>query len=118
MKRLIFFILILVSCNKRYNCEIDTEFKKRFDENINFLVSTETEGDLIYQTTDKIKVIYFLESVTGIKSQIYWGDVFGYRDSKSLEEDLKKWKNWYKNNKCEMTIVKADSLVKNYKKNK
>jgi hypothetical protein len=69
-----------------------------------------------YNVYDKIKTIYFLGSVTGIESQIYWGDVFGYVDQASFDEDLKKWKKWYDDNKCEMTIIKADSLYRNYKR--
>jgi hypothetical protein len=116
MKQVFLLALLAVSCYNKDSCEVDTAFKKQFNENVNFLISTESKGDFIYQTSEKIKAIYFLESTTGIKSQLYWGHVFGYQSSELLEEDIEKWKNWYDTNKCKMTIVKADSLFRNYKR--
>ena len=114
---LILVFLIVESCEQKLNCEVDKAFEKQFNENINFLIASETDTSFLYQTTDKIKVVYFLERITGIKSQIYNGDVYIYQNARSLREDLYKWRNWYKINQCKMTKAKADSIMASYLKN-
>lgn len=57
----------------------------------------------------------FLEIVTGIKSKVKKTNFGVYYSSRSdLRIDLKNWKNWYKENKCYLTIGKLDKIYELY----
>lgn len=100
----------MACCVKNQNCTIDKLFKRKFNEKLQTLeeFSKGFSGD---DTRKAVNAAYYLNVVTGIESSIYLGDVV-YYEPKLFKKDKRKWKAWYKDNRCSMTIDKADSLLR------
>lgn len=64
---------------------------------------------------DRQNAMFFFNAVTGIKSRAndYHHPV--YESQRELRDDLRAWKQWFEQHRCQMTKVKADSLIENYR---
>ncbi|GAA0891922.1 hypothetical protein GCM10009122_16010 [Fulvivirga kasyanovii] len=100
----------MACCVKNQNCTIDKLFKRKFNEKLQTLeeFSKGFSGD---DTRRAVNAAYYLNVVTGIESCIYLGDIV-YYEPKLFKKDKRKWRAWYLENRCSMTIDKADSLLK------
>jgi hypothetical protein len=63
------------------------------------------------QIENKVKAILFLNAITGYECKIRDLHHPLYNNENDLHQDLKKWEEWYKENKCGFTSNKADSLL-------
>jgi hypothetical protein len=117
MKKVLIVIITLIATTSAIifidladgrDCSVDDEFKKWFfvylERCENF--TKHFEGD---DAEKVLEAVYFLSAITDIQSNIYLGDVVLY-EKKEFRRDKKKWLNWYKENKCQMTLAKADSI--------
>lgn len=122
MKKILIILIVFISTAtsivgvKNPDCDVDEKFKEWF---FIYLERCENftkyfEGD---DTEKVIESVYFLNAVTGIQSNIYLGDAVLY-DKKEFKKDKKKWLDWYENNKCEITMFKADSIYEAFYKEK
>jgi hypothetical protein len=93
---LIFILLLAFGC-KQKNCPLNSEEKDRF----HFSISKVKE----FGVSDTLSLhsfyfsVQYLEKVSGIESEAYWGDIWGYPTEKAKMQDIKKWENWY-NERC------------------
>lgn len=56
--------------------------------------------------------IFFLQEISGIKSSAYFGDVVYYESKQDYEKDIKKWKQWFKENSCSIDSLSVDKIDK------
>ncbi len=103
------FGALVISQDK--DCKADVPFQLQFDKHLKRL-SNFALVDFGSEEVDSVLVsVGFLNAVTEIQSQIYLGDVVVY-GRKEFRQDRKKWLKWYKENRCAINLVKADSLLK------
>lgn len=109
---LIFLGIIMVSCNK---CKEDLSFREFYFEEINKI----TEYDSCTLTGNPIPNEYwiqfyhnttYLKFLTNLQFRYDATEPPGYASEEDLKADIKDLKRWYKENKCGMTKVKADSI--------
>lgn len=109
---MLIFSLIFSSCKNQVECKIDAAFKKNFKDKLQ-VIKTSMEQEEVY-IEPLTEAILYLNAITSIESQINDPHHPIYENKKIMKEDIKKWEKWYEQNKCEMTINKADSLYSNY----
>lgn len=111
-----FFVTVLIQgCNN--NCQVDSAFKNEFNKHINIIEEMECKADVEIPMSDLRESVFFLSAVTKIdvKETGSFDPENGiFRPENALKDYLKKWKEWYKKNKCTMTYMIADSLYQNY----
>lgn len=102
-----------LSCSK---CKEDKAFKAEFQNCLEIVDLVFSEG---YYCDDGTRMHAFecLIAITGYEGRV---DLFAntpaiYHNDGELDKDLKKWKQWYKANKCSFTLAKADSLIARYR---
>lgn len=111
----LFSLFILITCFFRCsdkNCDVDISFKKRFDDCISLIKESE-EGKVVY-TSKKLDALIFLSVVTGHQTKINDPEYPMYRSRNDFKTDLRAWKHWFEENKCVVSLKKADSLLKAY----
>ena len=91
-------------------CSIDSTFSAEYLSKIEYLSDVASTG-LIDGSQLTHSVIYF-EDITFIEGHLVLGHYPSYESMNQLNSDIAKWNDWYEQNKCGMTKVKADSLLK------
>lgn len=108
----VFLILVIqllnIGCTS--DCSVDPVFKKKFNECLSLMEKAHT-GEYRYVDITQQAAI-FLANVTEKTPKDFQYDYGLYDSDEGYEEDLKHWNNWFENNKCSMTIEKADSLLR------
>lgn len=99
------FSLLLASCVQEKSCETDPEVDKFFKKHL-IVVSNINSGSAI--GGEKYISLFFLESLTGITSNVNYGDISVYERKKDKKEDLQNWQKWYNKHECSLQI---DSLI-------
>lgn len=63
--------------------------------------------------------ILFLQKVSGIKAKLVQGsgEFWEHASLADYKSDLKKWRKWYKYNKCTITVKYVDSVFNRNKQN-
>ena len=138
MKNILFiylFIYLFTSCH-RTACIEDAKFKNVFFNNISIIENLADcqdsikllpieirESELFFElehitrgiTPENTDAMIFFEAVTGITCPGYDPGSYVFTDD-SARKCIKAWKKWYNQNKCTMTMAKADSLIIEYNK--
>lgn len=112
--KVVFYILLIfifLSCC-RGNCNEDVLYKKQFNQSLAILQRSSLETQLV---EDIRKAVIFLNATTGIEAEQFDIEHGVFYNNDAFTNSINKWENWYSNNKCSMTISKADSLVNIYK---
>lgn len=92
---LFFFVTAFFSCKTNSQSVIDKKACSHFESQFSIATTySKLEGTVIKEDTDE--VIHFLEMITEIESEAELG-YSGY--DPPTENDLKKWQDWYKENK-------------------
>ena len=117
---LILSILSISSCE--HNCKENMKFKKQYFDILDIFVSyykfMNTNEDipvsLLWEMNDQIyKNRAYIEYLTQKELRyIEVEHILIYQNKADFEADMKDLKKWYKENKCGMTIEKADSIIK------
>ena len=110
-------ILSILSCDN--HCKEDIEFKELYFSKLDAitlygkLFDTNKEVPLIMERSSQFyDNVNYLEYLTYHEFRYFVLDYHPvYLSQSDLKEDIKDLKKWYRNNKCGMTIAKADSIV-------
>jgi hypothetical protein len=110
-------LISVVACrsDKKSSCEIDLEFKTKF-ENCIKIAKLRAEVDTITDLATMSRAFGCLQVLTGHENSASWDEVgFGMYDNQAVfERDKKIWMDWYEKNKCYMTMDSAQKIfVKN-----
>jgi len=103
-------LALIVSCNTNV-CREDFAFKEKFYNTVNVIELF--QGGSPVRAMYRYQAVECLEAITKHKSMVGKdGDTpYFYDYNEDLIKDIKLWNNWYQDNKCQMTLVKADSLI-------
>jgi hypothetical protein len=118
----IIIYLFLFSCK---TCKEDRAFKKEFFNCIQVIEKTQKEAYFIKSDSHTENVdsrafpIECLYAVTGYEGHVdKWTQpyyFYPYSDTiEYIDVDIKKWQEWYENNRCKFTKQMADSLIKKH----
>ena len=115
MQRIPISIIIFycLACTPNKRCKIDQDFVDRFNACIELIELSEM-SKLDHEIEPKINAILFLNAVSGYESQITDIHFPSYERRDLLYDDIGKWRKWLGNNKCTMTMERADSLLGTY----
>lgn len=98
-------ILFIFGCSSQ---KCDNAFENKMIRYIN-TVEKYNKGNAL--TTDSLyNTLGYLSFVTGYETQMYLGEVNMYLDQKQYRTDIRKWKQWLKENKCMYSLQEADSI--------
>jgi hypothetical protein len=61
------------------------------------------------------EAMLFLEVVSGITSRAKKQENINYRNKSDFNADIKAWEQWYKANKCKLTLKYVDSMFNSVK---
>jgi hypothetical protein len=115
------FCLVLISCSQKptddNKCEIDFEFKSNFQNCINIIAARQSG---VYTGEPTYDAYYCLSSLTNYKSLMDMDSdtplSYPYSDTINYFcQDLEAWMKWYDQNKCDMTMQKALTSLKDQK---
>ena len=106
---LILLTLYISSCGTT-NCTVDKKFVANFNKKIQVIKSLENHTAFVSPEDYGYTLIY-LSKITGITSRSDYTSTLGYRDREIYKDDLKKYREWLKNNRCKFTNYKADSIM-------
>ena len=107
------FACLFIGCRKDDSCEVDELFIKKFRTCINSIQQSELQTRNVF-IEEKVEAILFLNAVTGHESQVSNLHFAIYDSIDLLYQDLRIWQNWLEENKCLMTIARADSTLDRY----
>lgn len=117
MKRIIFLLLtcIMYSCSNTDTCKENDVVKNRFNFYINSINNYDLYRGVI---TDSLLANFgfsaeVLSDLTGEEHSYIFAEPPSYKTRKDCLSDIKKYKKWYNENKCKITIEKLDSIEKN-----
>lgn len=113
MKYVFILFIALLSCRAHRDCKnIDQEFVSTFENNLRIIKRTaHSKEGLLEPLTN---AYLYMNAVTGIEARISDFDTPHYKVKNYFFEDVEKWEEWYKENKCLMTHERADSLFRVY----
>jgi hypothetical protein len=99
--------MITVSCDES-NETVEKDFCLMFND---AMLSFQKDFNDTSSGNGRTYSMIFFSAITSIPSQA--NDLHHpiYRSSKLLQEDLEKWKDWYRQNKSNWTKRKADSVM-------
>lgn len=98
-----------VYLNLKQDCTVDSAFEEKFNKHLKVLENYALVDFGSEELNNVLDAVSYINAITEIKSQIYLGDAVLYGE-KEFKQDRKKWRKWYDENKCDMTLNKADSL--------
>ena len=93
------------SCNKK--CEVSPLVESTFSYHFTMLNSHQKNKVL---SSDFINSLSFLSEISKIDSKANFGDVSVYIRYKDYISDVKRYKNWYNENKCHLTREQIVSI--------
>ncbi|MFO7830055.1 MAG: hypothetical protein R6V23_15630 [Bacteroidales bacterium] len=93
------------------DCYIDSEYKFHFESYISLIENMKKEKVEVKKVQD---AILFLSSTTGIEPIDFDIEYCLFHSNEARKESIMRWKKWYLDNKCDMTIEKANKLLKLY----
>src|SRR6187455_3035604 len=79
------------------SCVIDKEFASLYKGHLQNVIKNQRKKDR--NQSQVYNSISFLELITGIKSQMYYGEHSEYLSKKIFREDKFNWLYWYEENK-------------------
>jgi len=117
----IFIILVIIYCinvlSCTCKCKEDVDFKNFYFKKIDDIISYDKNMSTVgYSFTEDYwfkfyDTIWYLERLTNQKTRYVGGEPPLYSKKSDLKKDIRSFKNWYKENKCGMSIEKADSII-------
>lgn len=101
----VILLMLLGSCVE-HKCAVDTYVADVFDNNFSVVRNLQPDKAL---TGEEYIAIFFLEEISGIKSNVNYGDVSYYLSQEDIRLDITNWEAWYESNKCVLTpeLVRA-----------
>jgi hypothetical protein len=99
----------LIACTTS-RCKVDKEFVQDYQRHLQIIIKEE-RGDSTDIDEYRNTLIYFYK-VTGILPRADYSSTIGYRDKSKFEDDIVTLNVWLKNNKCQFTKIKSDSLLR------
>jgi len=119
MKKAIIIIVCVLgflSCNN--HCKEDTEFKRIYFSMLDTVASfgkqynADEEFVIVEERVSRFSnYADYLQFLTEHKLRYTFFEFPIYQNQSDLEADIRDLKKWYDENKCGMTIQKADSIV-------
>ena len=107
---ILFIMLMILGCqSKKEDCS-NPLFEKKFKSHIKNLEDNYKRG-LVLSTT-LLKSIYFLTEVSKIESLVQYGDITVYKNYNDFKKDIFNWKEWHKENKCEINMQTISAIEK------
>lgn len=104
----IIFSFLLTCCNRKV-CSDSVSVNRDAYKRYLIILGESTHPKKLVMPKEIDEGIMYLEVVSGISSKAERTDVRSYRDKSDFKSDLKLWKQWYKNNKCKLTLHYVDS---------
>jgi hypothetical protein len=99
------FATLQMSCGHSSDCKVDKfvqkEFSKKFKNIKNINLHKGIGGQLFVD-------IIFMHEITGIESSVSFGDVSFSKNEEDVQKDVKAWRGWYEEHKCN---ISRDSIV-------
>ena len=108
-------ILSFTSCNR--HCKEDSEFHEIYFKMLDTIASygKQFEADTVFIEDERwgrfSNYADYLDYLTNHRLRYTIIEVPIYENQSDLKADMKDLKKWHKENKCGMTIEKADSIV-------
>jgi hypothetical protein len=91
MNRIVSIIFIFVACtNETQNCQVDSQYFQLL-----LTVNEYRKGNEKISPEQFDLSLRYLETITGIKDNVYRGDFFAYASDIDYYSDLEKWTEWY-----------------------
>jgi len=122
MKKIFFiwfvFPMLFVTCNQ--NCRIDKNVEKYYNHAVKTLSKQTTSWDynweIDYDTILGMEVFLSMLTERRPTKNSNWHDKLEYLKMEDLDNDIKYWKSWYKDNKCWLTTSSIDKIYARIKK--
>ena len=114
------FLLIFLTTNSSCSsetCKEDQQFKTKFDSCLQLIYQYEKYQYPI-EIDKKLDAVLFLNAVTGIEGKINSPHAPVYDNSTELKKDIRLWKKWYEENKCNTTLEEAEKKLNKYNRGK
>lgn len=100
--------LLLICCNRKV-CSDSVYVNRDAYKRYLIILKESAHPKKLVMPKEIDEGIMYLEVVSGISSKAERSDVRIYRDKSDFKSDLKLWEQWYKNNKCKLTLHYVDS---------
>jgi len=120
MKKIIFFLglIYFLSGCKQIKCDEDIVLAKRMDYYFHFIdwafYVDKNNLDVTFDLTEMRNILIYLISLTGIDDSEILDLEHPFPPKKKPNKLINRWKQWYNDNKCNLTISKADSITYAY----
>lgn len=111
-----FLAIIFYSCKNKNNINYDCLEKKHVRyvyDKLNEMDSGYSKAE--YFAGELLLTNLFLQDISELRSSAYFGDVSYYKSRREYIKDLELWKNWFNENKCDISQAKVDSVIQNIK---
>lgn len=114
---IILYVMVLCSCSIQEDnaneCSIDYEFKAYYQNCINIIAVREAG---VQMDQNAYAAYYCLQSLTNHRGFMDLNSdtplAYNYSDTVDFFcKDLEVWNDWYRHNKCEMDITKAQAIL-------
>jgi hypothetical protein len=125
--KIVVYSIVIITYLFFFSCKIcneDQALKKEFFNCIRVVEKIQKEGyflDTDYAESANCRAfsIECLAAITGYQGYVDKGNephyFYPYSDTIDyVDVDIKKWQEWYEDNKCTITMQTADSLIKKY----
>ena len=111
---LLLITIIFISC---HDCKEDVRLKQKIERKIGLIQQRfdySNGNDSNFKSAeDMFKSMVYLGYLTGYMADNPLNYRQTYTDSIIMHNDFKKWRDWYEENKCNLTLEAADSIVYN-----
>ncbi|HKO81558.1 MAG TPA: hypothetical protein VJU78_14235 [Chitinophagaceae bacterium] len=113
MKIIIFITicLVFISCTRQVCPGTINVNRNMFKRYLIILNQSKHPRKLVFPK-EVDEAIGFLEIVSGINSKAELDNIRVYKNKNDFRNDIKQWEEWYKENKCKLTIQYVDSAFK------
>jgi hypothetical protein len=108
---LIILCFAFTNCS-RYSCPDSVDVNRNLYKRYLIILNESKHSRKLVLPKEVEEATSFIEIVSGINSKAQIDNVMTYRNKADYKNDIKKWEQWYKENKCKLTIQYVDSSLK------
>lgn len=109
-------IIVLTLLNLNCKSSIDLDCRSGFEKNEGHIFIENTFSIIEKRLSNTLGVsgdihlFNFFEKLSNIESSIIFGDVSYYEKTSDSKKDIRKWKEWYNHNGCDIKAETVDSI--------
>ena len=103
--------LVVISCTRQV-CPGTIEVNRNLFKRYLMILNQSKHPRKLVLAKEVEEAISFLEIVSGITSNAEFDNTRAYKNKNDFKNDIKQWEQWYKENKCKLTMQYVDSSFK------